>query len=166
MSCAAAKGAGLKTYWPLQACVRGHNSQWYTSTGGCVECAKLFAKQWRLKNRERSREVSRQAASTWRAKNPAQAASYRSAPYKIAANAARRRAGIKRRTPAWANRGFLVAIYAVADRVSSCTGIPWEVDHVIPLHGRNVSGLHVQGNLQLLPRKLNRAKSNIHSIAT
>lgn len=38
---------------------------------------------------------------------------------------------------------------------------PWfEVDHIVPLNGKKVSGLHVVGNLQVLPREQNRAKRN------
>ena len=38
---------------------------------------------------------------------------------------------------------------------------PWfEVDHVVPLNGKKVSGLHVVGNLQVLTREANRAKQN------
>jgi len=36
----------------------------------------------------------------------------------------------------------------------------FEVDHVISLNGETVSGLHVLGNLQVLPRVLNRSKGN------
>jgi hypothetical protein len=34
----------------------------------------------------------------------------------------------------------------------------FEVDHVIPLNGKTVSGLHVLGNLQVIQRSLNRSK--------
>jgi hypothetical protein len=38
---------------------------------------------------------------------------------------------------------------------------PWfEVDHIVPLKGKKVSGLHIVGNLQVLTREANRAKQN------
>lgn len=36
----------------------------------------------------------------------------------------------------------------------------FEVDHIIPLNGKTVSGLHVLGNLQVIRRSLNRSKGN------
>ncbi len=39
-------------------------------------------------------------------------------------------------------------------------GTNMEVDHVIPLRGKLISGLHVWDNLQLLDRLLNTKKGN------
>lgn len=40
------------------------------------------------------------------------------------------------------------------------TGIPMAVDHVVPLAGRTISGLHVEGNLRIITREENGRKSN------
>ena len=36
----------------------------------------------------------------------------------------------------------------------------FEVDHIIPLNGKTVSGLHILSNLQVLPISVNRSKGN------
>lgn len=42
---------------------------------------------------------------------------------------------------------------------SSITGRPWELDHIVPLRGDCVSGLHNPANFQVIPRAVNRRKS-------
>lgn len=40
------------------------------------------------------------------------------------------------------------------------TGIEWHVDHIIPLKGKEVSGLHIWSNLQVIPKIINLKKGN------
>lgn len=57
------------------------------------------------------------------------------------------------RQPKWADIQAIALIYANTPK--GC-----HVDHIIPLNGKNVCGLHVEGNLTYLPEKLNMAKGN------
>lgn len=66
-------------------------------------------------------------------------------------------------TPAWLSsqdRIKIAQIYDKAVKITLETGIPHEVDHIVPLQGKNVRGLHVPWNLQILPSNLNRSKGN------
>lgn len=63
---------------------------------------------------------------------------------------------MRRRLP-WADPNGMKCLYQIA-RIYRDAGISCEVDHIIPLKGAGVCGLHVLNNLQLLPKEHNRAK--------
>lgn len=67
---------------------------------------------------------------------------------------------VPRQTPKWANRFFISEIYDLAKRRTKALGVPHEVDHIIPLRGKTVCGLHVESNLRVVPKAVNRAKSS------
>jgi hypothetical protein len=72
----------------------------------------------------------------------------------------RRKMIVSEQTPAWADKVAIQDIYKLAQKMSSLFGISYHVDHIIPLKGKNVCGLHVENNLQLLEASLNVSKSN------
>jgi hypothetical protein len=51
-------------------------------------------------------------------------------------------------------------VYKFASLATLVTGVPHEVDHVVPLHGEEVCGLHIPSNLEVVPWWENREKSN------
>lgn len=57
--------------------------------------------------------------------------------------------------PVWADERALRDVYWWARELRELTGIAHHVDHIIPLHGELVSGLHVAGNLRAVPADVN-----------
>jgi len=73
------------------------------------------------------------------------------------------------RTPAWLtqdDKWMIEQAYELAVVRTKIFGFPWHVDHVVPLHGELVSGLHVPHNLQVIPAWDNRSKSNQFDVTT
>lgn len=64
-----------------------------------------------------------------------------------------RKKRIKQATPKWANIDDIQEFYLNCPK-------GYHVDHTIPLHGKNVCGLHIIDNLQYLPAKANLSKGN------
>lgn len=94
-------------------------------------------------------------------KERAWAQSYRRAnPHKNRARTSLRMARKKRATPTWANLDKVSAFYRSADALGMLTGEWYHVDHVVPLNGATVCGLHNEFNLQILTARENIAKSN------
>jgi len=74
-----------------------------------------------------------------------------------------RRARKIQRTPPWLSKEHhdsMLEMYELSRKITKDTGVKHDVDHIIPLNGKNVSGLHVPWNLQIIPAHENRKKSN------
>ena len=81
-------------------------------------------------------------------------------PDMVNARGARRRAAKIMRTAPWASQEALGAVYTEASRVTKETGVSHHVDHVVPLQGVLVSGLHLPCNLQVMEGGENCGKGN------
>ena len=84
-------------------------------------------------------------------------------PELVNAYGASRRARKKQAQPPWLTEEHfnqIKAIYKNSKRMKKLTGIEHHVDHIVPLAGKNVCGLHVPWNLQVIPAKHNLEKNN------
>lgn len=117
------------------------------------ESAHQNNKKWRSENPERCLENARR----WRAKNIEHMREYKSH------SSALRRAKLQQAVPPWADLEKIKVIYKKRCILSKEMGETYHVDHVIPLTGKNVCGLHVENNLQILHWKDNLKKFNSFS---
>jgi 5-methylcytosine-specific restriction endonuclease McrA len=86
-------------------------------------------------------------------------------PAKTAAKSMKRRSSKLNRTPPWLTAEHFAQIQDMYNRAKIAedfTSEKWHVDHIIPLQGKNVSGLHVPWNLQIMSALKNRSKGNKH----
>lgn len=153
----------------------------------CKPCSIEKSRKWNLENKERSdascekyRKNNPQILKNWHERNPGYAKNYlkdwlKKNPEKVKANSKRardrdrekiyvlngsRRAFAKQATPAWANKWFMAQAHELAKLRTKITGFKWHVDHIVPLKGKTVCGLHVESNLQVIPASLNLKKGH------
>lgn len=172
----AAIEAGLTTYFTGRPCKHGHISPRSVANGTCIECAAVIDAKCREGRKGRIRETNRayyaanaekirELNRVWREANPERMTAIRRAHYhanrpSYHAASSKRRAAKLTGTPPWVDLEAIAAVYAEAKRLTRETGIPHDVDHIVPLQGKNVCGLHVPWNLRPLPSAQNRAKQN------
>lgn len=95
-------------------------------------------------------EKRRQYGTAWQRKNPV----------KSAAGCRKYQASKRRAVPAWADDSATEYVYHAAKVIEKEYGTKWDVDHIVPLQGETVCGLHVHNNLQLLSPSSNYSKGN------
>lgn len=113
----------------------------------------------------RNQRADEEIAKTLNEKRAAQEFWQSIPPAEKAAMQARRRAAELSASPPWMtveDWQEITEIYIAARKLSEETGVAHEVDHIVPLQGRNVSGLHVAWNLRPITAAQNRAKGRSH----
>ena len=86
---------------------------------------------------------------------------------KCAASSAKRRAAKIQRTPAWLTKDdhkTINHLFIKAALFTKYCGRRYNVDHIVPLQGDTVSGLHVPSNLRVISQTENQSKGNKHEI--
>lgn len=130
----------------------------------CKSCEREAARVRRNMFPDKCREASKKYRTRNKEKERARYTRYnKENPHVRASLAASRRAGLKSATPVWlsdAQKQNIKDIYLSAKTMSEKFSTEYHVDHIVPLNGLEICGLHVPWNLQILEKSLNKAKSN------
>lgn len=127
----------------------------------CKVCKSEMSRKWKENNPDKFKQQLRkyydenstkikESSSRWRRSNLG----------RKNLNNSNRRAKQRKATPNWANEFFMAEIYHLAQLRTKLTGVEWHVDHIVPLTSKFVSGLHWEGNLQVIPAIENLRKNN------
>jgi len=129
-----------------------------SSNGFCTACEKeknnnperkAYMAEYAQANRAKLREI----ASKWQKNNKG----------KVNANTALRHTAKMQRKPKWLlkeDKEYIRCIYQLAAMRNRESDQQWHVDHIVPLQGETVSGLHVPWNLRVVPAVENMRKNN------
>ena len=158
-----AQAKGFPRYYTGIACKHGHLAERYTASKTCCECANATANKTKSKDRAKYRATT----ATWQRENPQRTAQYQrnqnaKRPGKRNLWTMNYRTAKTTRMPKWLNAGELFEMESVYTYCSALRkiGLDYHVDHVVPLRGKSISGLHVPWNLQVLPGRENMSKGN------
>ena len=138
------------TNW-LVSCVRAYKYR-------CIPCKRTQANTYKdVRVRVRTKEALHNEAirkSLWKVDNKGYVNHINN----------KRRADRIQRTPSWANLLLIEDVYQkCADLIDIHGPNSYHVDHIVPLCGVKVSGLHVENNLQLLKAEDNLIKGNTYN---
>jgi len=130
----------------------------------CAECSKARKKQHYQENKtsirskqseyyEANKERILKANKEWKMTNH----------HLVIQNVNERKKKVRQAMPNWLSqedKQYIKNLYWLAKDLSSVSEGKYHVDHIVPLKGENVCGLHVPWNLQVLPEDINLKKGN------
>lgn len=176
---AIARAKGETRYFTGLPCRHGHVAERLTSSGECSECFTKRDKKRRTENAEKIKARDRELYAANREKRVKSAAEYRKRNpdaakaaqkkwclenrHKKTANENARRSAKIQATPVWLSdkdKKHIEMFYSMAKKLRELSGIALAVDHMVPLKGKNITGLHVPWNLCIIGKRENSAKGN------
>lgn len=152
----------------------GNARRWAAKT--TEQLAEIYARRKQYYHRtkdarlaEKRRSVAKLRETTeWKQRYKTNAKTFKQAnPGKVNACTVKRRLAKMNRTPAWLtvdDHWMMEQAYEIAALRTKLFGFQWHVDHVIPLQGALVSGLHTPYNLQVIPASANISKANRYEV--
>lgn len=154
-------------YYQSEPCKYGHQSIRSTRSGDCCECRAIKAREKARKLTSQGVKIKRpspekecEKSISYYHRNKEKVRAYRRTHSYIY------RKYIKTVTPKWLSKFQkyqLSLIYTCRDEINKVSDVKYEVDHIVPIQGKEVCGLHVPWNLRVIPQKTNRTKSNKHN---
>ncbi len=160
--CAANKD-GLHRW--CKECSKAAKKEWYEKN---AEAEKAKAMQYHYENYEKNKDRIIKRTIEWQRNNKEKYAikskrCYENTKHKKFAWQALARAAKRNAVPKWINEELKQEIqkfYVEARLKTRETGTKYEVDHIVPLMGKTVCGLHVPWNLRVITQFENRSKQN------
>ena len=144
--------------------MHGHIADRRAKTVECLTCRADFLIVWRKNNPDKVKQHNdtqyinhtqkiKDGVKKWGKDNPV----------KILAHTRRQQTKRLMRCPKWLTSDehwIIEQAYELAALRTKMFGFSWHVDHILPLQGKTVSGLHVPTNLQVIPAVDNVRKGN------
>jgi hypothetical protein len=164
-----AQAQGISHYYTGLPCRHNHVALRRVNDRVCTECDKITKakrrttianeqiKHTRRASYQKHKDAALLAKKIYRANNKG----------KINALCAARKKVVKQRTPQWLtlfDKLKIRCMYQLAAMYTRENAEPWHVDHIIPLQGASVSGLHVPNNLRVLRGIDNIQKKNKYEV--